>query len=393
MANIFNSYMNLSMLSKILLSVIFGIFLGMLKIPLLIETLLIFNSLFLEMLNFLVPLIIFFLITFSIISFGMNSKKALIFILGIALLATIFVGIFCFFIISPIYQDVLFEVNNANFKKVSMLKPLYSIDLPTIFSASTAIVLSFFIGIGVVSLKYKSTQLENIILETKNIIYKLLSKFIVPLLPLYVLIAFANITYSSGTSSILLEFPKIIIISYIVQLFVIFLYFLVGSVLAKRNFFFLIKTMLPAYFTAIGTASSTATMPVTIESIKKLGVKKEIADFITPFCANTHMPGSIIHIVSYAVAIMIIFGENINLSTMIPFIISLSFIAIAAPGIPGGIIVTSIAALTTMLNFTEPMIALLVALPVFGTSTGCNVMTDGVLALLLEKYFLKQDAY
>ena len=49
--------------------------------------------------------------------------------------------------------------------------------------------------------------------------------------------------------------------------------------------------MMPAYFTALGTMSSAATIPVTLKSVRSNGVREEIASFVVPLCATVHLAG------------------------------------------------------------------------------------------------------
>ncbi len=68
--------------------------------------------------------------------------------------------------------------------------------------------------------------------------------------------------------------------------------------------------MLPAYFTALGTSSSAATIPVTRAQTIANGVRPEVADFVVPLCATVHLAGSTVKIVSCAVALMLMNGQT-----------------------------------------------------------------------------------
>lgn len=62
----------------------------------------------------------------------------------------------------------------------------------------------------------------------------------------------------------------------------------------------LLGKMMPVYFTALGTQSSAATIPVTLEQTKKNGVSADIAGFVIPLCATNPSVGSTLKIVAYA---------------------------------------------------------------------------------------------
>ncbi len=373
----------IGMLYKILITMTLGIGLGFLGIEWLIRIFITFNSIFLEVLKFAVPLVIFAFITNSIIDFGKSSKNIIGFVSISSLVSSMVVGILCLLIVASVFPAILSPTNFIDGEKLSQLQPYFKISIPTFFSATSIMIFSFIMGIGIIH--SKSETLSSGVREFKPIVHSFLSKAIIPFLPLYVFGSFSNMAYTNQSSAILIEFAKAVVICYGVQILVIIIYFFAAGIIFKQNPFVLIKTMLPAYFTAVAAGSSTVAMPVTMECIKKLGVKDEIAEFMTPLCANIHMPGSMIHITTYATAIMVMFGETMPLSSMIVFVVVLSFMSIAAPGIPGGIKITSVGILESILGFNEPMITLVMALPVLGTSTGCNVVADGALALFIEK--------
>ena len=149
--------------------------------------------------------------------------------------------------------------------------------------------------------------------------------------------------------------------------------------------------MLPAYFTALGTQSSAATIPVTLRQTIAMGVDRDVAGFVVPLCATIHMSGSTLKIVACAVALMILQQIPFDFPTMSQFICMLGITIIAAPGIPGGAIMASLGLLSGILGFTEAqnamMIALYIAMDSFGTA--CNVTGDGAIAAIIDRFFGK----
>ena len=73
------------------------------------------------------------------------------------------------------------------------------------------------------------------------------------------------------------------------------------------------------------------------------------------------------------------------------FILMLSIIMVAAPGVPGGAIMAALAPLASILGFNDEaqalMIALYIAMDSFGTA--CNVTGDGAIAIAINKLFKK----
>lgn len=147
--------------------------------------------------------------------------------------------------------------------------------------------------------------------------------------------------------------------------------------------------MLPAYFTALGTSSSAATIPVTLKRAIAIGVDKDVVSFTVPLCATIHMSGSTLKIVSCALALMISQGMPYDFGMFAAFIAMLGVSIIAAPGVPGGAIMASLGILSSILGFTQEqnalMIALYISMDSFGTA--CNVTGDGAIALIINRYF------
>ena len=146
--------------------------------------------------------------------------------------------------------------------------------------------------------------------------------------------------------------------------------------------------MLAAYATALGTQSSAATIPVTLEQTIKNGVRPQVADFVVPLCATIHLSGSTLKIVGCAIAIMMMNGTNYGFGMIFGFICMLGITMIAAPGVPGGAIMAALPVLQNMLGFSPEalglMTALYIAMDSFGTAT--NVTGDGAIAVIIDKY-------
>ena len=182
-------------------------------------------------------------------------------------------------------------------------------------------------------------------------------------------------THSGQAFVILNVFAKIIIVIFILHIAVLLIQFIVAGLIAGKNPFTALKTMLPAYFTALGTQSSAATIPVTLQQVQKIGVSDAIAKLVVPLCATIHLSGSTLKIVACCIALMMIQG------------IPIDFISFS--GVPGGAIMAAIGIIGTMLGFDAQnqalMIALYIAMDSFGTAG--NVTGDGAIAMVMDKFF------
>jgi Na+/H+-dicarboxylate symporter len=66
----------------------------------------------------------------------------------------------------------------------------------------------------------------------------------------------------------------------------------------------------------------------------------------------------------------------------------LTVVAVAAPGVPGGVVLASASILESALGFTPERYAVLVAMymALDGMGTACNLTGDGAIAMLVDKY-------
>jgi Na+/H+-dicarboxylate symporter len=251
----------------------------------------------------------------------------------------------------------------------------------------TALVVSFTFGLCIAYLK--TVTLEKLFIDVQKVVIKCIEAVILPLLPFYIFGIFLDMTSSGQVASILIVFMKIIVVIFILHVFLLLFQYIVAGAFVKKNPFKLLANMLPAYFTALGTSSSAATIPVTLKSTVKNGVSDGIAGFVVPFCATVHLSGSALKITACALAIMIMEGHAYDFSLFAEFICMLGVIMIAAPGVPGGAIMACVGILGSILGFGNNeqalMIALYITMDNFGTA--CNVTGDGAIAVVMNKYF------
>ena len=121
------------------------------------------------------------------------------------------------------------------------------------------------------------------------IVTMVIEKVIIPLLPIYIFGIFLNMTVTGEVGSIVGTFIKIIAVIFALHVFVLVFQYCVAAPFSSgsRNPLKLLWTMMPAYFTALGTQSSAATIPVTLERAVAMGVNKDVAGFTVPLCATS----------------------------------------------------------------------------------------------------------
>ena len=381
----------IGLLPRILIAIVLGIIIGQvfpLGLVRIFET---FNAIFSQFLGFCIPLIIVGLVTIAIADIGRGAGKMLLVTVLLAYGCTLLAGFLSLFTGLSFFPSLITSgVPLEEIAEAQGVEPYFSVKIPPLMDVMTSLVLAFVLGLGAASLK--TDYLKNVARDFQQIIIKTISSVILPLLPLYIFGIFLNMTYTGQVFSILVVFIKIIGIIFALHILWLILLYVVAGGIVHRNPFKLLWTMLPAYFTALGTQSSAATIPVTLEQAKKNGVSNEVAGFVIPLCATIHLSGSMLKIVACALALMIMQGMPYSFGMFASFICMLGITMVAAPGVPGGAIMAALGVLQSMLGFDDAaqalMIGLYIAMDSFGTA--CNVTGDGAIALVIDKFKKKK---
>ena len=370
----------IGLLPRVIIAILLGIALGYFLPAPAVRVFLTFNGIFSQFLGFMIPLIIIGLVTPAIAGIGKGAGKMLLATVVIAYVDTVIAGSLSYGTGSWLFPSMIASTGGSmpHIDKATELAPYFTITIPAMVDVMSGLVFSFIVGLGIAYGGLRT--LENVFNEFKHIIEKVIEKAIIPLLPYYIFGVFLNMTHNGQARQVLLVFSQIIIDE-----------FCIAGALTKQNPFRLLWNMLPAYLTALGTSSSAATIPVTLAQTEKAGVRKEVAGFVIPLCATIHLSGSAMKITACALTICLLTGLPHGMGLFIYFILMLSIIMVAAPGVPGGAIMAALAPLASILGFNDEaqalMIALYIAMDSFGTA--CNVTGDGAIAIAINKLFKK----
>lgn len=379
------------LLPRIIVAMIAGIGCGFIFPEAIARIFVTFNSLFGNFLSFCIPLIIVGFVVPAIAEIGKRAGKMLVFTALLAYVATFFSGMFSYFVGVLTFPALLSDTAvGVAASESHALQPFFSIDIPPLMSVMTALVVAFVFGLGVAQTDVTSV-LRRCFVEMREIIIKVIYTVVIPLLPFYIFGIFMNMTIADEVGPMLITFAKIILVIFAIHIAVLLLQFSVASLFSTttRNPLKLLWRMMPAYFTALGTQSSAATIPVTLARTKALGVSEGVAGFVVPLCATIHMSGSTLKIVACALALMITQQMPYDTPMFVGFVAMLGITMVAAPGVPGGSIMAALGILSQMLGFTDAdnalMIALYIAMDSFGTA--CNVTGDGALSVIVNRFF------
>lgn len=383
----------IGLLPRLIIAIIVGILIGAYLPQIFTEILATFNGLFGNFLGFVIPLIIVGFIVPGIADLGKGAGKSLALTAGIAYTFTVFSGLLSYGAGSTLFQYILspgsLTIGNTDNPEHALLAPLFTIDMPPLMSVMSALMIAFVLGIGISTIE--GNVLKKVMSEFQEIISKLITAIIIPLLPFHVMGIFANMTFAGQVGEIIGVFFKVFILVILLQVLIIGIQYLIAGSLNQKNPLTLIRKMVPAYFTALGTQSSAATIPVTLEQTKKMGVRGFVADFVIPLCATIHLSGSTVTVTTCALAIMTINGMATPLVDFFPFILALGVTMVAAPGVPGGAIMAALGLLQSILGFNDTLLSLMIALYLaqdsFGTAT--NITGDGAVALIVDKFTQK----
>ncbi len=364
----------IGLVPKLIIGIIAGILIGSFAPEFLVKVLVTASSLFSAFLKFVIPFIIIGFVTAGIADLATGAGKLLGVTTGIAYGSTIVAGTLAFIVASLIFPSFIDPsvASQIGDPEAGMLESIFTIPLSPMVDVTAAIVFSFTMGLGISALRNndKGEILYNLFQEFQEIITKVLSIIIIPLLPIYIAGTFANITYAGQVWNILSIFWRVYLVVIPLHIVYLVIQFTTAGFVTGKNPLKMLKNQTPGYLTAVGTQSSAATIPVNVECAKNNGVSKEIREFCVPLCATIHLSGSIISVTSFAVAVLMMNGMDHGFSTVFPFILMLGIAMVAAPGAPGGAIMSALPFL--------PMI---------------GIPSDGGLASLMIALYLTQDSF
>ena len=379
--------MKIGLLGRILIAIALGVLLGnILTLPW-VRIFITFNSIFGQFLGFIIPLIIVGLVTPAIADIGKGAGKLLLITVGIAYADTVIAAILSYTTGSTFFPSLIGNGSQTlqNVEKSAEILPYFTVNIPATIDVMSALVLSFIVGLGIAYSGH--TVLRGATNEMKAIIVGVIERVIIPLLPVYIFGIFLNMTFSGDVMRMMTVFAKIIVVIFALHIFVLIYQYLIAGAIVRKNPFRLLANMFPAYLTALGTSSSAATIPVALKQTLKNGVSEGVAGFVIPLCATVHLSGSAMKITACAFTIALLEGLPTDFPLFLHFIMVLAIFMVAAPGVPGGAIMASLAPLGSILGFGENeqalMIALYIAMDSFGTA--CNVTGDGAIALVVDK--------
>lgn len=339
-----------------------------------------------QLINFCVPLIIIGFIAPSITKLGNNASRMLGVAIIIAYASSVGAALFSAAAGYTLIPHLSIVTNVEGLKELPPV--VFELAIPQIMPVMSALVFSVMIGLA--ATWNKSRMITGILDEFQTIVLSLVSKVIIPILPLFIALTFCGLAYEGSITKQFPVFLQVILIVLAGHFIWMALLYILAGIYSKENPMDVVRNYGPAYLTAVGTMSSAATLAVALQCAGKAKpLRKDMVQFGIPLFANIHLCGSVLTEVFFCMTISkILYGSIPSAGTMILFCLLLGIFAIGAPGVPGGTVMASLGIITGVLGFNETGTALMLTIFALQDSfgTACNVTGDGALTLILTGY-------
>ena len=371
---------------RLLAGVIIGIAVGLISNESFMNIIVTVKHLLGQVITFCVPLIVIGFIAPSITRLGKSASRMLSVALVLAYTSSVGAALFSMvagYTLIP-HLSIVSSVDGLK----ELPEVIFALEIPQIMSVMSALVFSVLVGLAVTWTKAKRTA--ELLEEFQNIVLEIVSRVIIPILPIFIACTFCSLAYEGTITRQLPVFLKVIIIVMIGHFIWMTLLYTLSGIYSGKNPMEVVKHYGPAYITAVGTMSSAATLAVALRCARKSSVLREdMVNFGIPLFANIHLCGSVLTEVFFVMTVsQILYGSIPSLGTMVLFCLLLGVFAIGAPGVPGGTVMASLGLITGILLFNDTGTALMLTIFALQDSfgTACNVTGDGALTLILTGY-------
>ena len=377
---------------RLLLGVVLGILLGQVAGVSVMNVVVTVKYVIGQLINFCVPLIIIGFIAPSIAKMGANASR----ILGVAIL--------CAYVSSVLAALLSMGAGYAIIPHLSIVsvteglrelpEAVFQLDIPQIMSVMSALVLSILLGLTAAWTRART--FASLLDEFQKMVLRMVSSVVIPILPLFIMLTFCELSYQGTITEQLPLFIKVVLIVMLGHYIWLAVLYAVGGAYSGANPLRVLRNYGPAYLTAVGTMSSAATLAVALRCAKKSQppLRGDMVDFGIPLFANIHLCGSVLTEVFFVMTVsQILYGYIPSAASMVLFCVLLGVFAIGAPGVPGGTVVASLGLITGVLGFTDTGTALMLTIFALQDSfgTACNVTGDGALTMILTGYANKHN--
>lgn len=371
---------------KLLIGIVIGIIFGQVFPESVMSVVVPLKNILGQVINFVVPLIVIGFIAPSITKLGNNASRMLGVAVMVAYTSSVLAALLSMgagYAIIP-NLPVVSEIEGLK----ELPEDVFGLTIPQIMNVMSALAFSILIGLAAIWTKAKT--IITILDEFQNIVLAIVSKIIIPILPVFIAFTFTCLSYDGTITKQLPVFVSAVVIVMVGHYIWLTVLYVVAGVYSGKNPIEVVKHYGPAYITAVGTMSSAATLAVALRCARKSKVLREdMVDFGVPLFANIHLCGSVLTEVFFCMIVSrVLYGTLPDIQTLVLFCVLLAIFAIGAPGVPGGTVMASLGLITGVLGFGDDGTALMLAIFALQDSfgTACNVTGDGALTLFLTGY-------
>lgn len=197
------------------------------------------------------------------------------------------------------------------------------------------IVIALLFGVAMVHIGEKGEAIRKVTLSFNEVVAKILS-YIMALAPIGVFCMLTPVVVNNGPSvlgsyTVLVSLDYFCFLLHAAFVYSPLVYFLGG--LSPMKFF---KGMQSAMLFAFSSDSSVATLPYTMKCTEKLGVRKDIGNFVLSLGATINMDGVAIYLCVTSVFMAACCGIDLTMNQYFAIAFSATIASIGTPGIPGG---------------------------------------------------------
>lgn len=250
------------------------------------------------------------------------------------------------------------------------------------------LIVSFVFGFAISSMaeSEKKTSILNVVLGFQELVFKVIG-WIIQILPIGI-IAFTAQLVKDMSADIAMEsigkYTAVVLSGNLIQFFVVLSVFLLARGLNPVKHF---KNMIPAILTALFTKSSAATLPVTMDCAEnRAKCDKKFTRFILPMCTTINMNGCAAFILVTSLFVMKNGGVDLNIITVIFWILISIISAVGNAGVPMGCFFLTV---SLMAGKGMPIAVMSVILPIYAVidmiETAVNVYSDSCVCAMTNK--------
>lgn len=248
------------------------------------------------------------------------------------------------------------------------------------------ITFAIFIGIGMIALGRKVEAVKKVFEQTNDILMYIVTMIMNYFAPIgtFGLVATAFTNAGFGAIKQLGMYFFVVLLALAVHFFVI--YGGAVKVLAHKNPFWFFKMFFPAMTVGFSSSSSNATLPISLECTKEMGVRKEISSFVQPLGATINMDGTAIMQGVATIFIAQVSGVDLSVMQMATVVVIAVTASIGTAGVPGvGLVM--LAMVLTSVGLDPAAIGIILGIDrlLDMTRTSVNITGDAACALILSE--------